>query len=231
MIGVSLGKTLPLGGALAAPLVALTTLFAQRNREAVIRAGHSGNRFTLGGNLFRAILERRSGTLVSVNRYEDVWSLIKHADKRIELAIPGMLTAIRELPSETDPAAGYPFILMAGERRSYNANQIIRNPAWRKVDHEGAMRLHPDDAMKLGLVEGSNATCRSSRGKIDVTVEIDDNIRRGTATLPHGYGQRFRDSAPIGPELNRLTASAHCEPLTHTPYHKYVPVHIEAVAA
>lgn len=223
----SLGKALPAGAALAAPLVAISTLFAQRNREAVQRAGHSGNRFTLGGALFRAILERRSGTMVSVNNYEDVWSLVKHPDRRIELHIPEMLTAIRELPAELDPAEGYPFILMAGERRSYNANQIIRDPAWRKVDRDGALRLHPEDAERLGLADGSKATCRSARGQLDVTVEIDDCVRLGTASLPHGYGQRFRGSAPIGPQLNRLTVGTHCEPLSRTPFHKYVPAHIE----
>ncbi len=227
----TLGKTLASGAALAAPLLALSSMFAKRNREAVQRAGHHGNRFTLGGALFRTILERRSGTVISVNHYEDVWSLVKNSDKRIVLAIPEMLDAIRQLPNEQDPAAGYPFVLMAGERRSYNANQIIRNPAWRKVDHEGAQRMHPDDAAMLGLAAGAKATCRSSQGQLEVTVELDDNIRRGTATLPHGYGQRFRDSAPIGPPINRLTASAHCEPLTRTPFHKYVPVHIEPVAA
>ncbi len=30
--------------------------------------------------------------------------------------------------------------VMAGERRAYNSNQIFRNPAWRKVDKDGAFR-------------------------------------------------------------------------------------------
>jgi anaerobic selenocysteine-containing dehydrogenase len=223
----TLGKTLPSGAALASPLVAIATMFVQRNREAVQRAGHRGNRFTLGGSLFRAILDRRSGTMVSVNHYDDVWSLVKHPDGRIQLNVPEMLGAIRDLPKEIDPAQGYPFVLMAGERRSYNANQIFRDPAWRKVDHHGALRLHPEDAASLKLSDGDKATCRSAQGHLDVIVELDDCVRRGTATLPHGYGQRFRGSAPIGPQLNRLTAATHCEPLTRTPFHKYVPVHIE----
>ena len=53
--------------------------------------------------------------------------------------------------------------------------------------------------------------------------------RRGTATLPHGYGQRYRDNAPAGPQINRLTAAAHCDPLTWTPFHKYVPVHLAPI--
>ena len=44
--------------------------------------------------------------------------------------------------------------------------------------------------------------------------------------LPNGYGVQFKDNAPIGPQLNMLTPSSHCEPLTKTPFHKYLPVKI-----
>jgi hypothetical protein len=37
---------------------------------------------------------------------------------------------------------------------------------------------------------------------------------------------RFKNSEPIGPQLNMLTASDNCEPLTKTPFHKYVRVKI-----
>ncbi len=37
---------------------------------------------------------------------------------------------------------------------------------------------------------------------------------------------RYRHGAPIGPQLNRLTGAAHCDPLSRTPYHKYLPVRI-----
>ena len=168
----------------------------------------------------------RAGMVMSIN----AWKLVRHPDRRIDLAIPEMLQELRALSSETLPGTDYPFILMAGERRSYNANQIYRHPAWRKVDRDGAMRLHPEDAATLGLSDGAKAMCRSATGELQVTVELDDNLRRGTATLPHGYGQRFADGEPTGPQLNRLTTGAHCDPLTRTPYHKYVPVFIEAVA-
>jgi hypothetical protein len=46
-------------------------------------------------------------------------------------------------------------------------------------------------------------------------------------TLPHGYGFRYKNSEPLGPALNELTSSDHCDPFTKTPYHKYVPVHLE----
>jgi anaerobic selenocysteine-containing dehydrogenase len=80
-----------------------------------------------------------------------------------------------------------------------------------------------------GWPAASRAKCRSATGELQVVVELDDNVRRGTATLPHGYGQRYAGNGPFGPQINRLTASAHCDPLTRTPFHKYVPVHIEPV--
>ena len=225
----TLGQALAGGAAAAAPLLGLAVAYSERHAAAVRRAGHPGNRLTLGGALFRAILERRAGTLMSIHTFDDTWSLIRHTDRRIHLAIPEMLEEMRALGAETVPGAGYPFILMAGERRAYNANQIYRDPAWRKVDRDGALRLHPADAQSLGLAGGARAKCRSATGELQVVVDLDDNVRRGTATLPHGYGQRYAGNGPFGPQINRLTASAHCDPLTRTPFHKYVPVHIEPV--
>ncbi|HTJ84636.1 MAG TPA: molybdopterin dinucleotide binding domain-containing protein, partial [Polyangiaceae bacterium] len=199
-----------------------------RDAAAVRRAGHTGNRFTLGVSLFRAILERPEGTLITRHDYEDTWSFLRHADRRIHLDIPEMLAALRALADEPAPSRDRPLVLLAGERRSYNANQIFRDPSWRKVDPDGAMRMHPDDARALGLKDGARAVCASERGEIEVTIELDDGLRTGMVTLPHGYGMRYRGGPPIGPELNRLTTSEHCDPLARTPYHKHVPVSVRA---
>lgn len=225
----TLGKTLPDGAAAAAPLLPLAIDYSSKHFHAVRRAGLAGNRLTQGAELFRAILERRSGTVISRHEFADLWSFIKHSDGRIHLEIPEMLKELAALRTEVPPGAGFPFILMAGERRSYNANQIYRDPGWRKVDPHGSMRMHPEDASSLQISDGGKAVCESAHGKIEVVVEIDDSVRRGMVTLPHGYGMRYQGSEPIGPELNRLTASDHCDPLSRTPFHKYVPVHIRAL--
>jgi anaerobic selenocysteine-containing dehydrogenase len=225
----TLGKALPEGMAAAAPLLPLSIQYAAEHYQAVRRAGHKGNRLAIGSALFQAIIDGRSGIIMSRHEMQDVWSLVKHKDGRIHLAIPEMLTELKALQSYSPPGADYPFILMAGERRSYNANQIYRDPAWRKVDPHGAMRMHPDDALRLGMQNGDRALCRSARDSIEVVIEVDDSVRTGMVTLPHGYGMRYKDSAPIGPELNRLTSGSHCDPLSKTPFHKHVPVQIEKV--
>ncbi|ABN00970.1 MULTISPECIES: molybdopterin oxidoreductase family protein [pseudomallei group] len=225
----TLGRALPGDAAASAPLLPLAMLYAQRHYAAVRRAGFRGNRATLGTALFRAILERRSGTLISVHEFDEMWRFIRHPDARVHLHIPEMIDELRALATETPPGADYPFVLMAGERRAYNANQIYRDPTWRKVDPHGSLRIHPDDAAALGVADGDKLVCASATGSIEVVAELDDSVRRGMVTLPHGYGMRYKGGPPVGPELNRLTSGAHCDPLSRTPYHKYVPVHLRVV--
>jgi anaerobic selenocysteine-containing dehydrogenase len=184
---------------------------------------------TLGTALFEAILEQRSGAVISRHEYADTWRFIAHPDRRIHLVIPEMLDEWRALRHEVPPGADAPFILMAGERRGYNANQIYRDPAWRKVDPHGAMRMHPGDAAPLEIHTGGRVRVANEHGSIEARVELDDSVRRGVVTLPHGYGQRYAGGAVVGPEINRLTHGAHCDPLSRTPFHKYVPVHIRKV--
>ncbi|MEN9429184.1 MAG: hypothetical protein RJA86_43 [Pseudomonadota bacterium] len=223
----TLGSVLPNGAAAAAFVLPLAIQLAAEHPHAVRRAGYQGNRFTLGADLFQAILRERSGVIFSEHHYDEVWSLVKTKDKRIQLAIAEMLEELRLLPKQSDTTSSdYPFILAAGERRSYNANQIYRDPAWRKVDPHGAMRMSPEDATSLGLVAGESAFCTSKHGEISVVVEIDEGMRQGVVSLPHGYGNRYQGGNPIGPELNRLTSRIDCDPLSRTPHHKCLPVSI-----
>jgi len=89
--------------------------------------------------------------------------------------------------------------------------------------------MHPDDARDRGLVSGARAVCTSDAGELEVTVELDDSLRPGMVVLPHGYGMRYRGGDPVGPQVNRLTASGHCDALIRTPFHKHVPVRVRAV--
>jgi anaerobic selenocysteine-containing dehydrogenase len=89
--------------------------------------------------------------------------------------------------------------------------------------------MHPEDAAELGVTNGERVHCQSSIGQITVVVEIDKSVRRKMVTLPNGYGSRFRNGEAIGPQLNMIMPSNHCEPFTKTPFHKYLPVKITMV--
>ncbi|AVP97035.1 dehydrogenase [Ahniella affigens] len=227
----TLGPSLRNGAAAAAPLLPLAKMFVDRYGEAVARAGFDGPVWTRAAKLFAGILSSDSGLMISRHTHEEVWSLLATADRKVHLAIPEMLGDLAALQRESEPTPdeAYPFVLMAGERRSYNANQILRDPAWRKVDPDGALRIHPDDAAALSLHDGGLAQCESRRGRIVVSVSIDASVRRGVVSLPHGYGMEIETGQQIGPAINRLTASDDCDPFTKTPYHKHVRVALCAI--
>jgi anaerobic selenocysteine-containing dehydrogenase len=153
-----------------------------------------------------------------------------HKDRKVRLAIPRLLEWIKSLdPAKEGLDPEYPFFLHAGQRRSYNANQIFRNPAWRKEDPDGALRIHPDDIAQLGAVDGGWMIVETRRGSILARIEANDSMRRGMVALPHGYGQFYPTAdgrIQVGPRINFLTASDDCDPITATPHHRNVAVRL-----
>ncbi len=142
-----------------------------------------------------------------------------------------MFDEIRALDDETHDTE-FPFVLQAGERRSYNANQIFRSGAWRKKDADGALKIHPEDAAELGLADGDPARVESRRGSVEARVSVTDEVRRGLVSLPHGYGMLEDEGGvlrQLGPNVNDLTDSNHCDAIAKTPFHKHVPVRVSAL--
>jgi anaerobic selenocysteine-containing dehydrogenase len=82
----------------------------------------------------------------------------------------------------------WPFLMSAGERRSFTANTILRDPAWRKRDPDGALRLAPIDAERLGLSDGDIARLTTARATATVTVAVDDTMHPGHIAIPNGLG-------------------------------------------
>ncbi len=221
----TLGAALPDGARAAAVVWGACQFFAQKHPDAVRHAGIEDGGAGLGEAVFDRILTNPSGTLISTHTEDEMWSWIRHSDGRIHILIPEMIDEIRALEAEPAADPDRPFILQAGERRSYNANTIIRDPRWRRDDANGALKINPADAERLGLVDGDEANCESSRGAVEVRVSITDEVPEGVVSLPHGYGMADGDS---GPGVNELTASDHCDDLAKTPFHKCVPVRIRS---
>ncbi|MDB5108337.1 MAG: molybdopterin oxidoreductase [Candidatus Binatus sp.] len=230
-LGPSLGK----GNEVAAIMWGAAQTCAMTYPESVRRAGFSGEGPELGNVLFEAIFTSRSGVTFSVDSYDETWQRVKTPDGRIQLDIPDLieeLKSLREEKSESDPS--FPFILMAGERRSSTANTIVRNPAWRAKDHDGALRMSPVDAQSLGVVNGGRVRITTRRGSAEATVEISDRLQPGNVSLPNGNGLSYPDENGSvvlhGVAPNELTASDHRDWLAGTPFHKHVAARLEAVA-
>ncbi len=227
------GRFLAEGAAAAGTLWGACQLYVKKHGDAVARTGLTGRGPALAQALFNRILNGHNGVLLSEHKYEDTWSFIQHKDGLIHLDIAEMFEALKSLKN-TPPESNkdYPFILIAGERRAYNANTIYRNPDWRKSDIDGALRIHPEDAEHLELKQDALVICESKWGDLQVRVNICDSILPGVVSLPHGYGLEYPVNGhrtERGPLINRLTTALHCDPLTATPYHKFVPVRLKPV--
>ncbi len=217
----TLGPTLPEGMAGAAALWGLAQRCAMTYPDAVRRAGHAD-----GDALFDAMLTGHSGITFTVDEYEDDFSYISHADRKIALEIPELLDDLREL---ADERAGwtsdeFPLVLSAGERRAYTANDIFRDPSWRKRDADGALRVSVEDAGSLGLESGDRARIVTAGGAAEAVVEVNQTMLAGHLSLPNGYGLEDSGVAP-----NALTSLRWRDPRSGTPWHKHVPARLEAV--
>ena len=228
----TLGPTLPDRLKGAAALWGLAQKAAVTYPDAVRRAGYVD-----GNALFDAILETPSGVTFTAHEYGDDFAMISHPDGKIALVIPELLDDIRAL-RDANPGlttAEFPIVLSAGERRAFTANDIFRNPNWRKRDTEGALRVSVEDAEALGLVDGGRARITTAVGSAEARVEVNATMQPGHAALPNGYGLDFVDTDGAvhvsGVAPNDLTSVDWRDAYAGTPWHKHVPARIEAVPA
>ncbi|OBK57695.1 molybdopterin oxidoreductase [Mycobacterium gordonae] len=228
----TLGPTLPDGLAGAAALWGQAQKTAMTYPDAVRRAGHAD-----GNGLFDAILRSPSGVTFTVHNYEDDFALIGHSDHKISLEIPEMLSDIKALAAAPDRLTTdeLPIVLSVGERRAFTANDIFRDPSWRKRDADGALRVSVEDAQALGLHEGGRARITTAAGSAEATVEITETMLPGHAALPNGFGLDYvgEDGRTVVPGVapNALTSTKWRDPYAGTPWHKHVPARVEAVGA
>jgi len=232
----TLGPHLPPGLQSAAVIWGLVHQFAAEYPESLRRAGFEGRGFEPPEKLFDAILASPSGVVFAVDGYPESWTRLKTPRGRIQATIPELLeelSSLREEPAGTGDNA-FPFVLSAGERRSFTANTILRDPNWRKKDPDGALRINPDDATDLGVIDGDRVRLSTKRGFVEVSIEVSATMQPGHVSLPNGLGLDHTSSdggrVQTGVAPNELTASEDRDWLAGTPWHKHVAARIEAIA-
>ncbi|MGE2834145.1 molybdopterin-dependent oxidoreductase [Mycobacterium sp. SMC-4] len=151
---------------------------------------------------------------------------------RIELAPPALVADTARLRAAlTSTPAG---LVLIGRRHLRSNNSWMHNlPALAGGTNRCTLRLHPADAADLGVTD--TARVKGPGGELVVPVELDDGIRRGVVSLPHGWGhdragtgQRVAAAAP-GVNANQLNDGATLDPLSGTAVLNGIPVLVEAV--
>jgi len=231
----AIGDLLPKGLAEGAGVWALCQIAAQRNAKSLARAGFGGEPADAADALFDALLSSKSAVVFSIDEWEENFARVGTPNRRIQLAVPELFEELDSLATERTGSASseFPFVLSAGERRSFTANTIIRNPAWRKKDRSGALRMNPDDARRVGVTDGGQVRLSTKRGSAEVTVELSDRMQPGHISLPNGLGLDFPDpkgeQRTTGVAPNDLTRGEDRDWLAGTPWHKHTPARVEAL--
>ena len=228
----TLGPSLPANLAPAATLWGISQIYVRTQAAAAKGAGFGGPSLIAGNRLFDAILNSPSGVIFGVSQYSDSWNAVKLPDHKINLNIKEMLNELATIDSKLPHhRPDYPFILSADERRAETSQTSIRNPGWMKKGEFGVLRIHPQDAAELGCAEGDWVQVKTQRGAAQATIELTNELQRGYVSLPNGHGLDYPDAngalARRGVSVNELTNTFDRDPFAGTPWHKYVPVHLE----
>jgi anaerobic selenocysteine-containing dehydrogenase len=161
--------------------------------------------------------------------------VLRTASGKIELA-PEMLVAdvARLHEALAEPVNGS--MVLVGRRDLRSNNSWMHNlPMLVSGKQRCTAHVHPDDAERLGLVDGEPVAVRSRAGTVVVPVEVTEDVMPGVVSIPHGWGhdQPGTDLSVAGEHAgtnsNVLTDELVLEPLSGTAILNGIPVELEPV--
>ena len=162
-----------------------------------------------------------------VPRWNDV---VRTKDKRVQLAPAPLVADVPRLEAWVSAPRATSLVLI-GRRHLRGNNSWLHNVrSLVKGPDRARLMLHPDDATRLGVVDGAEVVVTSRVGEVRVRAVVTDEIMPGVASLPHGYGHaslgdttRIAASLP-GPSANTLTDEQLLEPVLGTSILNGVPI-------
>ena len=150
----------------------------------------------------------------------------------IELDHPVLMADLERLAAAKEHFERQSLVLV-GRRHLRSNNSWMHNiSALVRGRERCTLQVHPDDAARLGLVDGGRASVSSRVGAVDATVEVTDAIRQGVVSLPHGWGHGVDGTAMgvaarhAGVNSNVLTDHEALDPLSGTSALNGIPVEV-----
>ncbi len=202
-------------------------------RESAELAGFGGG-VMQGEEIFKACLDHPEGLWIGKTDPARNLSALKTAGGKIDLCIPELADVVTSITAETEEKAlavrdDYPLVLMAGRHFDFNANTLMRDPAWNDGKDHCSLLMHPSDARALGLEDGSMVAISTEAGRAEIRLEVTDTGHPGHVVIPHGFGM-VHQGKTYGVNVNRLTKNTNRDPIAATPLHRYVPCRVERVS-
>ena len=130
--------------------------------------------------------------------------------------------AVVHEPSLEHDVPGFPFLLITGRvLQQYNVGTMTRRTPQSRLWAGDRLEVHPRDAGRLGLAEGSLARVQSRWGAAELVVSRSERVAPGTVFLS------FHDPAT---HANRLVGPC-ADPVSHCPQYKATAVSLGPAGA
>jgi len=163
--------------------------------------------------------------------------VLRTASGRIELAPEPIVADVGRLRAALERHHNGGMVLV-GRRHLRSNNSWMHNlePLVRGKERCTA-HVHPDDAARLGLVDGEPARVSSRAGIVEVPVEVTDAVMPGVVSIPHGWGHDVDGvrlevaSAHAGTNSNILADETLVDPLSGNAVLNGIPVELAPVRA
>ena len=181
--------------------------------------------------VYSAIMDHPEGIWLGQLDPERNLDFVATEDGLIHLYVPELASWLADVTPQAEQKAmamdeAFPLILMAGWHYDFNANTLMRDPAWNKGHRTGCLAVHPQDAANLDLANGEMAQVTTLAGKAIVEVQISKLTRPGMVLLPQGFGLDFEGKS-VGVNVNILTPASNRDRIAGTPHHRRVPCRLE----
>lgn len=163
----------------------------ERQLDLALRAGPYGDRFGAAPDgLTLAKVAAAPGGIDLGPLQPRIPELLRTASGKVELA-PALLLA--DLPRAAAELAAAPAdgaaLRIVGRREVRSNNSWMHNlPLLAKGPERCTLLMHPQDAQRRGLADGSLASIRASGREVTAPVELSDALMPGVVSLPHGWG-------------------------------------------
>lgn len=126
-------------------------------------------------------------------------------------------------------------LVLVGRRHLRSNNSWMHNvPALTGGSNRCTLQIHPEDAERLGVRDGTEVRVKGSGGEVVAPAEVTDGVRRGVVSLPHGWGHdrpgtRLSHAATVpGVNVNQLLDGSLLDPLSGNAVLNGIPVEVTA---
>jgi anaerobic selenocysteine-containing dehydrogenase len=203
--------------------------------DLLLRTGHRGDGFgAVGEGLSLAVLEQAPHGLDFGPLAPRLPDALATPSGKVELAPAALVEDLGRLDRALDVAAAGGMVLV-GRRQLRTANSWTQNVAVLVRGKDACVaQIHPDDAARLGLADGTVATIASAAGSVDVPVEVTDVVMPGVVCIPYGWGHGRPGSrqavaaAHAGVNVNVLTDASAIDPVSGNAVLNGIPVTVTA---